>query len=175
MKPLRKRRLIFVISIVLGLGIAVGLMLYAAKQSVNLFYSPQQISQGEAPVGPLIRLGGLVVAGSVSRNPENLKVRFELTDNAQKVVVKYDGILPDLFREGQGIVTMGHLQQNGEFEATEVLAKHDETYMSPEVAKAIKKAEAEAKARKPSEPSKVEPASVNDAVIPLAKETPSNP
>lgn len=173
MKPLRKRRLIFVVSIVLGLGIAVGLMLYAAKQSVNLFYSPQQISQGEAPVGPLIRLGGLVVTGSVSRNPENLKVRFELTDNAQKVVVKYDGILPDLFREGQGIVTMGHLQQNGEFEATEVLAKHDETYMSPEVAKAIKKAEAEARARTKTAVSTAKDKAAEAA--PVANDSPSNP
>ncbi len=149
MKPMRKRRLIFVVSIVLGLSAAIGLALFAAKQSVNLFYSPLQIAAGEAPVGPLVRLGGLVVEGSVSRNSEDLKVSFELTDNAEKVLVKFDGILPDLFREGQGIVTMGHLQANGEFEATEVLAKHDETYMSPEVAEAIKKAEEEAKARKP--------------------------
>jgi len=95
----------------------------------------------------LIRLGGLVVEGSVQRNSDNLQVIFELTDNAEKVTVSYDGILPDLFREGQGIVTMGKLQKNGEFMATEVLAKHDENYMSPEVADAIKQAEAEAKAR----------------------------
>ncbi len=154
MKPLRKRRLIFVISIVLGLSAALGLALYAAKQSVNLFYSPLEIIAGKAPVGPLIRLGGLVVEGSVSRNTEDLKVSFKLTDNAEEILVKFDGILPDLFREGQGIVTMGHLQVNGEFEASEVLAKHDETYMSPEVAEAIKKAEAEAKARKPKQPNK---------------------
>ena len=148
MKPLRKRRLMFVLSIVIGLGAAIGLALYAMTQNINLFYSPQEIVDGKAPVGPLIRLGGLVVDGSVKRDPESLKVSFDLTDNAGNVTVKYDGILPDLFREGQGIVTMGNLQADGSFVATEVLAKHDENYMSPEVAEAIKKAEAEAKARK---------------------------
>jgi cytochrome c-type biogenesis protein CcmE len=149
MKPIRKRRLIFVISIVLGLSVSIGLALFAVGNSANLFYAPLDIAQGKAPVGPLIRIGGLVVEGSVSRNPENLKVSFTLTDNASEVTVKFDGILPDLFREGQGIVTMGYLQQDGFFEATEVLAKHDETYMSPEVAEAIKKAEEEAKTRGP--------------------------
>jgi len=147
MKPMRKRRLIFVISIVVGLSVSIGLALYAVGNSVNLFYAPLDVAQGKAPVGPLLRVGGLVVEGSVSRNPENLKVSFTLTDNAAEIKVFFDGILPDLFREGQGIVTLGHLQQNGEFEATEVLAKHDETYMSPEVADAIKKAEEEAKKR----------------------------
>lgn len=148
MKPLRKRRLIFVIALVIGLSAAVGLGLFAMKQNINLFYSPKEVVAGKAPVGPLIRLGGLVVDGSVQRNSDNLQVRFQLTDNAESVWVAYEGILPDLFREGQGIVTMGKLQANGEFIASEVLAKHDENYMSPEVADAIKKAEAEAKARK---------------------------
>ena len=148
MKPHRKRRLIFVVSIVMGLGAAVGLGLYAMKQNINLFYSPLEIVAGKAPVGPLIRLGGLVVEGSVLRNPEDLRVKFQLTDNADSVWVSFDGILPDLFREGQGIVTMGNLQEDGSFVASEVLAKHDENYMSPEVADAMKKAEAEAKARK---------------------------
>jgi len=147
MKPLRKRRLTFVLLIILGLGAAVGLGLFAMQQNINLFYSPLEIVQKKAPEGVLIRLGGLVVEGSVQRNSDNLQVIFELTDNAEKVTVSYDGILPDLFREGQGIVTMGKLQKNGEFMATEVLAKHDENYMSPEVADAIKQAEAEAKAR----------------------------
>ncbi len=151
MKPLRKRRLMFVISIVIGLGASVGLALYAMKQNINLFYSPQEIAEGSAPVGPLIRVGGLVVAGSVNRNPNDLKVSFDLTDNAESITVTYEGILPDLFREGQGIVTMGNLQSNGQFVATEVLAKHDENYMSPEVADAIKQAEAKAKARKPKD------------------------
>ena len=146
MKPHRKRRLTFVISIVIGLGAAIGLGLFAMKQNINLFYAPKEIMAGKAPVGPLIRVGGLVVKGSVKRDPENLKVKFQLTDNADSVWVSYDGILPDLFREGQGIVTMGHLQNDGSFVASEVLAKHDENYMSPEVADAIKKAEADAKA-----------------------------
>ena len=151
MKPLRKRRLTFVISIVIGLGAAVGLGLYAMKQNINLFYSPLQIKAGEAPIGTLIRLGGLVVKGSVKRDAESLKVKFQLTDNAESIWVSFDGILPDLFREGQGIVTMGQLQDDGLFVASEVLAKHDENYMSPEVADAMKKAEAEAKARKPKQ------------------------
>lgn len=148
MKPHRKKRLLFILTSVLGLGVALGLALYAAKNSVNLFYSPNEIHAGKAPEGTLIRIGGLVVKGSVHRNPDNLKVQFDLTDNAEKVRVFYDGILPDLFREGQGIVTMGKLNKDGTFVASEVLAKHDETYMSPEVAKAIKEAEQKAKNRK---------------------------
>ena len=148
MKPQRKRRLIFVISIVLGLGVAIGLGLYAVKKNINLFYTPIEVARGKAPVGPLIRVGGLVVMGSVSRDPKSLKIQFKITDNAETIPVTFEGILPNLFREGQGIISMGHLRKDGLFEATEVLAKHDETYMSPEVAEAIKKAEAEAKARK---------------------------
>jgi cytochrome c-type biogenesis protein CcmE len=150
MKPLRKRRLTFVLFIVLGLGAAIALGLFAMQQNINLFYSPNEIVKHNAPKNVLIRLGGLVVEGSVQRNTESLEVEFQLTDNAANVTVYYDGILPDLFREGQGIVTMGRLQKNGTFIASEVLAKHDENYMSPEVADAIKKAETEAKARKGS-------------------------
>ncbi len=149
MKPLRKRRLTFVLFIVIGLSAAVGLGLYAMKQNINLFYSPKEIVENKAPVGVLVRLGGLVVNDSVKRAEDSLKVQFQLTDNAEKVTVTYEGILPDLFREGQGIVTMGKLQADGTFIASEVLAKHDENYMSPEVADAIKQAEAEAKARSP--------------------------
>ena len=147
MKPLRKRRLTFVLLIVLGLGAAVGLGLFAMKQNINLFYAPMEIVANKAPTGVLIRLGGLVVAGSVKRDAHSLNVEFQLTDNAGIVTVIFNGILPDLFREGQGIVTMGKLQDDGIFVASEVLAKHDENYMSPEVATAIKEAEAEAKAR----------------------------
>ena len=147
MKPLRKRRLIFVLMIVLGLGAAVGFGLYAMKQNINLFYSPLEIVENKAPVDVLIRLGGLVVEGSVKRDTDTLHVEFQLTDNAESVTVSYDGILPDLFREGQGIVTMGKVQNDGSFIATEVLAKHDENYMSPEVAAAIKEAEVKAMMR----------------------------
>jgi cytochrome c-type biogenesis protein CcmE len=157
-KPARKRRLIFLLAILTGFSIAIALMLVALKDNISLFYSPSQVASGEAPVGPLIRVGGLVVAGSVHRDHEGTRVQFDITDKAHSVTVVYDDILPDLFREGQGIVALGHLQANGQFVATEVLAKHDETYMSPEVADAIKKAEAKArgmsvdeleKARKP--------------------------
>ncbi|RLA04176.1 MAG: cytochrome c maturation protein CcmE [Gammaproteobacteria bacterium] len=147
MKPLRKRRLTFVLLIVLGLGAAVGLGLFAMQQNINLFYSPKEIVENKAPENVLIRLGGLVVEGSVKRDSDSLRVEFQLTDNAENVTVSYNGILPDLFREGQGIVTMGKLQKDGTFIASEVLAKHDENYMSPEVADAIKQAEEEAKAR----------------------------
>jgi len=149
MKPLRKRRLTFVLFIVLGLGAAVALGLFAMQQNINLFYSPKEIVENKAPTNVLIRLGGLVVDGSVKREVDSLAVQFQLTDNAESVTVSYEGILPDLFREGQGIVTMGKLQPDGSFVASEVLAKHDENYMSPEVADAIKQAEAEARVRSP--------------------------
>ena len=154
MKPLRKRRLTFVVAIILGLGSAIGIGLVAMQQNINLFYSPKEIAENKAPFDMLIRLGGLVVEGSVKRNTEDLNVQFNLTDNAGDVTVKYNGILPDLFREDQGIVTMGKLGKDGIFIASEVLAKHDENYMSPEVADAIKQAEEEAKARTKTSDSK---------------------
>ena len=145
MRPLRKRRLITVLSIVSGLAVAIGLGLYAMQQNINLFYPPSKVSK--APTNVLIRVGGLVVKDSVKRDPDSLEVEFQLTDNEGDIRVLYDGILPDLFREGQGIVTMGKLQENGDFVASEVLAKHDENYMSPEIAEAIKQAEAKAMKR----------------------------
>ena len=145
MRPLRRRRLITVLSIVSGLAVAIGLGLYAMQQNINLFYPPSEVS--DAPTNVLIRVGGLVVKDSVKRDSDSLKVTFKLTDNAGDITVHYDGILPDLFREGQGIVTMGKLQDNGDFIASEVLAKHDENYMSPEVAEAIKQAETKAMMR----------------------------
>ena len=145
MRPLRRRRLNTVLSIVAGLAVAIGLGLYAMQKNINLFYPPSEVS--DAPTNVLIRVGGLVVKDSVKRDSDSLKVEFKLTDNAGDITVLYDGILPDLFREGQGIVTMGKLQENGDFIASEVLAKHDENYMSPEVAEAIKQAEAKAMQR----------------------------
>lgn len=142
MKPLRRRRLITVLSIVAGLAVAIGLGLYAMQQNINLFYPPSKVS--EAPTNVLIRVGGLVVKDSVKRDVDSLEVEFKLTDNEGDIRVVYEGILPDLFREGQGIVTMGRLQENGDFIASEVLAKHDENYMSPEVADALKQAEVRA-------------------------------
>ena len=150
MRPLRRRRLITVLSIVSGLAVAIGLGLYAMQQNINLFYPPSEVD--DAPTNVLIRVGGLVVKDSVKRDADSLKVEFKLTDNAGDITVFYDGILPDLFREGQGIVTMGKLQENGDFIASEVLAKHDENYMSPEVAEAIKQAEAKAMMRGAEKP-----------------------
>ena len=141
MHPARRKRLILVLIVVLGLGTAVTLTLYALQQNINLFYSPSQIVAGEAPLERSIRVGGLVVAGSVRRDPETLRVVFTLTDNMNRVQVSYEGILPDLFREGQGIVARGKLVDSNVVRAEEVLAKHDENYMPPEVADSLKQAD----------------------------------
>lgn len=124
--------------IVVGCTIATGLALLALRENINLFFSPSQIVEGSAPSNTTIRLGGMVVAGSVQRGA-NLGVTFVLTDLAEQVTVAYEGILPDLFREGQGIVTQGKLDSTGRFVAQQVLAKHDETYMPPEVNDALRK------------------------------------
>ena len=121
-----------------GCTIATGLALLALRENINLFFSPSQIVEGTAPSNTTIRLGGMVVAGSVQRGA-NLGVTFVLTDLAEQVTVTYEGILPDLFREGQGIVTQGKLDSSGRFVAQQVLAKHDETYMPPEVNDALRK------------------------------------
>ena len=140
MKPKRRQRLVLVGLLVAGVGIAVSLALLALQENINLFFSPSQVVAGEAPVGSPFRLGGMVVDGSVSRAGESLEIRFDLTDTANTVTVAYTGILPDLFREGQGIVAQGSVDDNGLFTATQVLAKHDETYMPPEVIDALDKA-----------------------------------
>ncbi len=124
--------------IVVGCTIATGLALLALRENINLFFSPSQIVDGTAPSDTTIRLGGMVVSGSIQRG-DNLGVTFVLTDLAEQVTVAYEGILPDLFREGQGIVTQGKLDSTGRFLAEQVLAKHDETYMPPEVNDALRK------------------------------------
>ena len=124
--------------IVVGCTIATGLALLALRENINLFFSPSQIVDGTAPSNTTIRLGGMVVSGSIQRG-DNLGVTFVLTDLAEQVTVAYAGILPDLFREGQGIVTQGKLDSTGRFLAEQVLAKHDETYMPPEVNDALRK------------------------------------
>ncbi len=123
--------------VIFGVSIAAVLLLYASKENIMFFYSPTEIHAGKAPSDRAIRVGGLVVEGSVRREENSLAVQFDLTDNAQVVPVSYTGILPDLFREGQGIVAMGRLSPDGRFVADEVLAKHDENYMPPEVADAL--------------------------------------
>ena len=140
MNPVRKQRLLVVLAVLIGLGIACGLMFYALRQNINLFYTLQQIAAGEAPLDAQMRVGGLVEPGTVIRNPETLDVTFGLTDGKGRFTVHYQGILPDLFREGQGIVANGTLVSRTRFEAEEVLAKHDETYMPPEVQDALEKA-----------------------------------
>ena len=140
MNPKRRKLLFMVIFIVVGTGTAVGLVLAAFQQNLLYFYSPLQVKDGEAPISRNFRIGGLVVNGSVKRNPNSLAVQFDLTDTVKSITVTYDGVLPDLFREGQGIIANGKLLPSGVFKANEVLAKHDAKYMPPEVADAIKKA-----------------------------------
>ena len=135
----RQKRLWAVVLVLAGMGIATALILTAFNKNLMYFYSPSQIAAGEAPTERPFRVGGLVVKGSVKRAPNSLVVHFTLTDTIKNVDVSYDGILPDLFREGQGIVANGKLGGDGVFVAAEVLAKHDENYMPPEVAAALKK------------------------------------
>ena len=139
MNPKRKQRLMLVLFLFVGFGAVVGLAMFALTENINLFYNPSQIAAGEAPTGARIRAGGMVLENSVSRNEESLAVRFTLTDYQAEVDVEYQGILPDLFREGQGIVALGKLNDSGVLVADEVLAKHDENYMPPEVADALEK------------------------------------
>lgn len=134
MSPAQRRRLTWVVTIGGIAGLAVALILFALKQNINLFYTPTQINQGEAPNQHHIRVGGVVVPGSIKRADDSLLVQFDLTDNVNAITVNYTGILPDLFREGQGIVALGELRAGSIFMASQVLAKHDETYMPPEVA-----------------------------------------
>jgi len=140
----RRQRMIFAAVIVTGVAVAAALAFRAIGENMLFFFSPTQLQAGEAPLGQSVRIGGLVVDGSVQRNPGELTVQFDLTDTAQSVTVRYTGILPDLFREGQGIVAMGKLGPSGIFAAEEVLAKHDENYMPPEVAESLEKAKTSA-------------------------------
>ena len=139
MTPKRRNRIVLIVLVLAGIGIAATFALKAFNENLMFFYQPSQIIAGEAPVGRLIRVGGLVTTGSVQRQSDGLTVKFDITDNAETITVQYTGILPDLFREGQGIVAHGQLQNDQLFVADEVLAKHDENYMPPEVADALKK------------------------------------
>jgi len=136
--PLRKKRLLIILAILVGVACAVALALSALQQNINLFYTPTQIANGEAPQDTRIRAGGMVAEGSLKRGGDSLDVEFVATDYAKNVTIRYRGILPDLFREGQGIVALGKLNADGVLMADEVLAKHDENYMPPEVSKALK-------------------------------------
>ena len=134
----RQKRMVTVVAIVAGVGIATAFALKAFNQNLLYYYSPTQILAGEAPESRSFRVGGLVQDGSVQRAPGSLEVRFTLTDFANTVGVSYTGVLPDLFREGQGIIARGKLKDDGVFVAEEVLAKHDENYMPPEVKDSLK-------------------------------------
>ena len=136
MKP-RNKRLAIASGVVAVVGVAAALVLNAFQSNLVFFYSPSQIASKEAPTGRTFRLGGLVEAGSVKR--DGVSVSFVVTDTARSVPVRYNGILPDLFKEGKGVVAQGQLK-DGTFEAREVLAKHDENYMPPEAAEALKRA-----------------------------------
>lgn len=137
----RSKRKLLVVMVVFGMALATVLGLTAFEENLMYFYSPTEVNNGTAPDNRTIRVGGLVVAGTVERATDSLLVKFDLTDGAEVVKLEYSGILPDLFREGQGIVAMGELNDNKVFVANEVLAKHDENYMPPEVADALKAAE----------------------------------
>ena len=146
MKP-RHKRLIAIAAGVVALGIAAALVLNAFQQNLVFFFTPTQVAANEAPQGRTFRIGGMVEKGSVKR--EGVEVRFVVTDTAKTIPVVYSGALPDLFREGKGVVAQGQLGPDGIFRAREVLAKHDENYMPPEATEAVQKAhEAAAKAAK---------------------------
>ncbi|HEU4655730.1 MAG TPA: cytochrome c maturation protein CcmE [Steroidobacteraceae bacterium] len=135
----RRRRMMLVALIVLGVGSAVAFALSAFQDNLLYYYSPSDVSAGKAPTNRTFRVGGMVTKGSFQRPPNSLEAHFVLTDYAHDVKVSYTGVLPDLFREGQGIIARGRLNSNGEFVAEEVLAKHDEKYMPPQVADSLKK------------------------------------
>ena len=134
MTPARKKRFGLILLMVAGVAVGVGLALKSLDENIMFFFTPTDVISGKAPQNKLFRMGGMVVNGSVHRPGDGLTVKFDLTDNEQRVTVQFAGILPDLFREGQGIVANGRLDDSGEFVAEEVLAKHDENYMPPELA-----------------------------------------
>ncbi len=139
MKPIRKQRLTLILIMLIGIGAAATFALNAFNENLMYFFSTTDVVEGKVPTNTLFRLGGMVVDKSVERPGDGLTVRFKLTDFSKEVAVEYTGILPDLFREGQGIVAKGRLNREGIFIAEEVLAKHDENYMPPEVADTLKK------------------------------------
>jgi cytochrome c-type biogenesis protein CcmE len=140
MTPTRKRRLIAISLILVGIGLASGIAFWSLQQNLLYFQSPSEVAELGMPAGRQFRLGGLVEGGSTERDSGGLLVKFVVTDGLKSIPVSYEGILPDLFREGQGVIARGELDENGTFRAQEVLAKHDENYMPPEVADALEKA-----------------------------------
>ena len=141
----RRKRMLFIGAVLAGVGLSVALALTAFQQNMMAFFNPTEVLAGEAPSERGFRLGGMVREGSVERAEGSLTVAFKVTDFNQDVPVQYTGVLPDLFREGQGVVAMGRLNADGVFVADKVLAKHDENYMPPEVAEAIEAGKQRAK------------------------------
>lgn len=139
----RQKTLAFIVAGVTGLGIAVGLVLYALRGNVSLYYTPTQVFDKKAPEGRTFRIGGLVVNHSLKRARDGLTVFFQVTDTDKTMPVTYKGILPDLFKEGKGVVAEGKLESDGVFHASQVLAKHDENYMPPEAKEALAEAKKE--------------------------------
>lgn len=146
MRP-RQRRMLLIGAVLVGVTVSAGLALRAFQENLLYFFSPTQVVEGDAPVERTFRVGGMVLEDSVKRSPGSLTVSFLVTDFANTVPVQYTGVLPDLFEEGKGVVARGRLAASGDFVAEEVLAKHDENYMPPEVAEAL--AEGEARANQP--------------------------
>ena len=140
MKPHRKKRLFAILGSVLGVAVVVALVLFASEQKMNLFITPTEFQAGAAPTDRVFRIGGLVKDGSVIRSETSLRTEFIVTDNFADITVVYEKIMPDLFREGQGIVALGKVNDNGVFIASNVLAKHDEEYKAPEVLDALERA-----------------------------------
>jgi cytochrome c-type biogenesis protein CcmE len=145
----RHKKLALIVLVVAALGIAVALVLNAFNSNLVFFFSPTQVANGEAPTTRAFRIGGLVEEGSIRREADGLTTRFVVTDTAKTMPVTYTGILPDLFKEGKGVVAEGRLSADGLFAATQVLAKHDENYMPPEAASAIEQAQKAQKAQLP--------------------------
>ena len=139
MKP-RTKRIAMVAGGLTALAVVAGLVLSAFQQNLVFFFTPSQVAANEAPLGKTFRIGGMVETGSVKRQPDGVTVRFVVTDTAKSVPVEFRGALPDLFREGKGVVAQGRVGTDGVFQASEVLAKHDENYMPPEAAEAVNRA-----------------------------------
>ncbi|MCK3658735.1 cytochrome c biogenesis protein CcmE [Pasteurellaceae bacterium Pebbles2] len=182
MNPRRKSRLTLVVLVLLGVAIATGLITYALRSNIDLFYTPSEIVYGKndnpdqkPEVGQRIRVGGMVVTGTVERDAKSLKVKFDLNDIGPSIRVEYEGILPDLFREGQGIVAQGVLTAPTVLQATEVLAKHDENYVPPELGDQMKKAHqpmgiSDADLKGESERDRVQKTQQNHTAVPVAED-----
>jgi len=171
----RRRRMALVLGIVAGVAIAGALALSAFRQNVTFFFDPTQVASGKVPAGERFRLGGMVTQGSLHRAPGSLELRFVVTDFSHDVPVSYTGVLPDLFREGAGVVAHGRMRADGTFVADEVLAKHDEKYMPPEVARSLKRRHGESRtdaAAAPPAPSA--PSAAAEAAAPAPHSPPSS-